>query len=92
LAALIPDIDHPESTIAHMLGPLWRFVFKLARRLSSGVEIVNELFEHRGPSHRPAGLGRRHHTASMFVGLVLPPFLVTVLAVAIGWLTHPLAR
>lgn len=35
-AALLPDLDHPEATIAHCLGPLSRALAVLVNRVSGG--------------------------------------------------------
>lgn len=90
LGALIPDLDHPDSTIAYMLGPLWRFGFRIMRFITRET-LVGELFEHRGPSHSLAWWLAVNIPLAMLAALIAPPLLTTVAAFAIGWLSHPLA-
>jgi inner membrane protein len=90
LGSLIPDLDHPDSTIAHMLGPLWRFAFRFLRFITRET-LVGELFEHRGPSHSLAWWLAVNIPLAMLAALLAPALLSTVFAFAIGWLSHPFA-
>lgn len=72
-AALLPDLDHPHSTISRSLGPISRLLSNLTTAISGG---------HRHATHSLLGL----IAATLIAGalLHLDP---TVLAVAIGFLT-----
>lgn len=82
-AALLPDLDHPRSTVTYSLGPVTIALSWLLR-----------LFvEHRGATHRPEAIAPGAGLVALPLGF-LPGVLggwaalLWWVAIAAGWATH----
>ncbi|MEU3452205.1 metal-dependent hydrolase [Micromonospora sp. NPDC006766] len=78
--ALIPDIDHPESTIAHTLGPVTQVT-------AEGVQALSGWLLGRSCRHCAARPPRGGHRGLTHTGVFA--VLVGVLAGVAGWLAGP---
>jgi membrane-bound metal-dependent hydrolase YbcI (DUF457 family) len=77
-AGLLPDLDHPNSTIAHTLGPITGVLARVVARLSGG---------HRHGTHSLIGVTAFTLLTAWIVGRWHLPALIPV-AVAVGAATH----
>ena len=48
-AALLPDIDHPNGTIAHAIGPVTHNLCKIIEKISGGHRHATHSFAFVGP-------------------------------------------
>lgn len=83
-AALLPDLDHPNSTVTHRFGPVTVALSRLVRGCSAAVYRAT-----KGPRDEPVDGTHRHLTHTVLAAVAAGMVTTAVCRLAAAW--HPAA-
>lgn len=79
-AGLLPDLDHPQATLARTWGPVSKLMAKITNSLSAGFANMTA-----GPKDRHVSNGHRKLTHTALFSLIIAPAIVLALISAGGF-------